>query len=82
MLGVLSLILWALMIIVTIKYVMISAACGQSGEGGTLSLLALAQRALGQSTPAIMLLGAIGAALFYGDALITRPSRFFRRWRA
>lgn len=70
-LGVLSLILWALMIIVTLKYVMILLRADNQGEGGTLSLLALAQRALGRSTPAIMLTGAIGASLFYGDALIT-----------
>ncbi len=70
-LGVLSLILWALMIIVTLKYVMILLRADNQGEGGTLSLLALAQRALGRSTPAILVLGMIGAALFYGDALIT-----------
>lgn len=70
-LGVLSLILWALMVIVTVKYVMILLRADNQGEGGTLSLLALAQRAMGRSTPAILLLGAMGAALFYGDALIT-----------
>ena len=70
-LGVVSLILWTLMIIVTLKYVMILLKADNQGEGGTLSLLALAQRALGRSVPAILLLGAIGAALFYGDALIT-----------
>lgn len=70
-LGVLSLILWALMIIVTIKYVMILLRADNQGEGGTLSLLALVQRALGRPTPMILLLGAVGAALFYGDALIT-----------
>lgn len=70
-LGVLSLILWALTIIVTLKYVLILLRADNQGEGGTLSLLALAQRATGRSTPAILLLGALGAALFYGDALIT-----------
>jgi KUP system potassium uptake protein len=70
-LGVLSLILWALMIIVTLKYVMILLRADNQGEGGTLSLLALAQRAMGRSTPAVLGLGMIGAALFYGDALIT-----------
>ncbi len=39
------------------------------GEGGTLSLMALAQRALGRSTPTVFFLGVAGAALFYGDAL-------------
>lgn len=70
-LGVISLILWTLVVIVTLKYVMILLKADNQGEGGTLSLLALAQRALGRSVPAIMLLGAMGAALFYGDALIT-----------
>jgi KUP system potassium uptake protein len=70
-LGVLSLILWALTIIVTLKYILILLRADNQGEGGTLSLLALAQRAMGRSTPAILLLGALGAALFYGDALIT-----------
>jgi KUP system potassium uptake protein len=69
--GVLSLILWALTIIVTLKYVTILLRADNQKEGGTLSLLALAQRAMGRSTPAILALGAIGAALFYGDALIT-----------
>jgi KUP system potassium uptake protein len=70
-LGVLSLIIWALVIIVTLKYVLILLRADNQGEGGTLTLLALAQRALGRSAPAAMALGMIGAALFYGDALIT-----------
>lgn len=70
-LGVLSLILWALTIIVTLKYVLLLLRADNQGEGGTLSLLALAQRAIGRSTPLILLTGALGAALFYGDALIT-----------
>ncbi len=70
-LGVLSLIIWALTIVVTLKYVMILLRADNQGEGGTLSLLALAQRAMGRSTPAILFLGITGAALFYGDALIT-----------
>lgn len=70
-LGVLSLIIWALMVIVTVKYVLILLRADNQGEGGTLSLLALAQRAMGRSTPAILLTGMVGAALFYGDAAIT-----------
>ncbi len=70
-LGLLSLILWALMIIVTVKYVLILLRADNQGEGGTLSLLALAQRALGRPTPGLLVIGAIGAALFFGDALIT-----------
>jgi len=69
--GVLSLILWALILIVTIKYVLILLRADNSGEGGTLTLMALAQRALGRSGSAVVLLGIVSGALFYGDALIT-----------
>jgi KUP system potassium uptake protein len=69
-LGVLSLILWALIVVVTLKYVVILLRADNNGEGGTLALMALAQRALGNST-AIVMCGIIGAALFYGDAMIT-----------
>jgi KUP system potassium uptake protein len=70
-LGVLSLIFWALMIIVTLKYVLILLRADNNGEGGTLTLMALAQRALGRGTPWLFLLGTISGALFYGDAVIT-----------
>src|SRR2546425_2603532 len=70
-LGILSLILWALLLTVTLKYVLILLRADNKGEGGTLALMALAQRALGKSASAIVLLGVISAALFYGDALIT-----------
>jgi KUP system potassium uptake protein len=70
-LGILSLILWALIVIVTLKYVVILLHADNQGEGGTLSLLALAQRAMGRSSVGVLLLGMVGAALFYGDALIT-----------
>ena len=46
------------------------------GEGGTLSLLALAQRAVGRRTPVLLGLGIAGAALFYGDAMITPALAF------
>jgi KUP system potassium uptake protein len=69
--GVVSLILWALTIIVTLKYVMIMLRADNKGEGGTLSLMALAQKALGRNMAFISILGIIGAALFYGDAVIT-----------
>src|ERR1700751_873782 len=69
--GVLSLILWALILIVTIKYVLILLRADNNGEGGTLTLMALAQRALGRSWSVVVLLGIISGALFYGDALIT-----------
>ncbi len=70
-LGVLSLILWALIVVVTLKYVLILLRADNKGEGGTLALMALAQRALGKSAGAVVLCGIISAALFYGDAIIT-----------
>src|SRR5919199_2662258 len=71
-LGVLSLILWSLILVVTIKYVTILMMADNKGEGGTLTLVALAQRALGRTRGGIvLLLGAAGAGLFYGDAIIT-----------
>src|SRR2546429_1411977 len=70
-LGVLSLILWALIVTVTLKYVLILLRADNHGEGGTLALMALAQRALGKRAGAIVLCGIISAALFYGDAMLT-----------
>jgi KUP system potassium uptake protein len=69
--GVLSLILWALILIVTLKYVLILLRADNNGEGGTLTLMALAQRVTHNFGPMVALLGVIGASLFYGDALIT-----------
>ena len=70
-LGVLSMIVWALVIVVTLKYVLILLRADNNGEGGTLSLTALAFRALGRRTPVVLMLGIVGAAMFYGDSLIT-----------
>ena len=70
-LGVLSLILWALVVVVTLKYVLILLRADNNGEGGTLALMALAQRAVGGNASIIVLLGIISGALFYGDAVIT-----------
>src|ERR1700741_2027633 len=70
-LGVLSLILWALIVVVTLKYVVILLRADNNGEGGTLALMALAQRAVTKGGAAIVLLGIISGALFYGDAVIT-----------
>ena len=70
-LGVLSLILWALVVVVTLKYVVILLRADNNGEGGTLALMALAQRAVTRGGAAIVLLGIISGALFYGDAVIT-----------
>ncbi|MBR7621151.1 potassium transporter Kup [Phenylobacterium sp. 20VBR1] len=69
--GVVSLALWALIIVVTVKYVVFLMRADNRGEGGVLSLMALAQRAVGRRTPLILMLGLGGAALFYGDAVIT-----------
>src|SRR5438552_5335421 len=69
--GVMSLMLWALTIIVTLKYVWLIMSADNHGEGGTLSLMALLQRAVGRNFSIISLLGMAGAALFYGDAIIT-----------
>ena len=73
-LGVVSLILWALIVVVTLKYVLILLRADNNGEGGTLTLMALASRAVGRvgrAASAVALLGIVSAALFYGDALIT-----------
>jgi KUP system potassium uptake protein len=70
-LGVLSLILWALIIVVTLKYVLILLRADNRGEGGTLALMALAQGALGGRAGVMVLCGIISAALFFGDAMIT-----------
>jgi KUP system potassium uptake protein len=69
--GVVSLVLWALILVVTLKYVLFLMRADNRGEGGTLALMALAQQALGRRSLFIMLLGMAGAALFYGDAIIT-----------
>ena len=71
MLGVLSLILWALIVTVTLKYVLILLRADNNGEGGTLSLTALATRALGRRTAFVFIVGVIGAAMFLGDSVIT-----------
>ncbi len=73
-LGVLSLIFWSLLLVVTLKYVVLILRADNAGEGGTLSLLALVQQKLGTSSVAatrLIALAALGAALFYCDAMIT-----------
>ena len=69
--GVLSLIVWALTIIVTIKYVSFVLKADNRGEGGTLSLMALARSSFANRSHFILLIGILGAGLFYGDAVIT-----------
>jgi KUP system potassium uptake protein len=70
-LGVLSLILWALLIVVTSKYVLLLLRADNAGEGGTLSLMALGQRALGRRSWFLLALGVVGASMFLGDSMIT-----------
>jgi len=70
-LGILSLIIWALLLVVTLKYVVILLRADNHGEGGTLALMALANKALHGRTAIIMLLGIISGGLFFGDAIIT-----------
>jgi len=69
--GVLSLVFWALIVVVTVKYVLVLLRADNSGEGGTLALTALAFTALGRRTPLVLALGIVGASMFYGSTLIT-----------
>ena len=69
--GVLSLIFWSLIVVVTLKYVVLLLRADNNGEGGTLALTALAFTALGKRTPLVLGLGIVGAAMFYGSTLIT-----------
>jgi KUP system potassium uptake protein len=71
--GVLSLIFWSLIIVVTLKYVFLIMRADNRGEGGVLALMALAQRvSVGRSVKsAIALVGIAGACLFFGDGVIT-----------
>ena len=69
--GVISLVFWALLLLVTVKYVIFLMRADNRGEGGTLALMALAQKAFGRYSPTLFFLGICGAALFYGDSIIT-----------
>ncbi len=72
--GVLSLIFWSMMIIVTIKYVAIIMRADNKGEGGSLALLALINRSTSSTkkwSGGIVMLGVFATALFYGDSMIT-----------
>jgi len=69
--GVVSLIIWALFIVVTAKYVLFLMYADNKGEGGILSLMALARGVSGHSAKLVFLLGVLGASLFSGDAIIT-----------
>jgi KUP system potassium uptake protein len=69
--GAVSLLLWLLILIATLKYVLLMLRADNRGEGGTLSLLALSLRALGTRPRWLLALGIAGTALFFGDAMIT-----------
>jgi KUP system potassium uptake protein len=69
--GVVSLMFWSLMIIVTIKYVLILTRFDNRGEGGTLALMALVQKVGGRGARAVVIIGMLGAGLFFGDAMLT-----------
>jgi len=70
-LGVLSMIVWSLIVVVTLKYMVVLLRADNNGEGGTLALMALAFRALGRRTTPVLILGIIGASMFYGSSFIT-----------
>ncbi|AOB27539.1 potassium transporter Kup [Bordetella bronchiseptica] len=71
-LGVLSILFWLLMIVVSLKYVTLVLRADNRGEGGTLALLELAVRGReGRARWLLIVLGIFGAALFYGDSMIT-----------
>lgn len=72
--GILSLIFWSIMVVVSFKYLLAIMRADNKGEGGILALMALAQRGLAQGSPRsrlIVVMGIFGAALFYGDGMIT-----------
>ena len=69
--GIVSLLLWALVFIVTVKYVVFVMRADNRGEGGTLTLMSMAQKALGGRGRVVFLIGVAGAGLFSGDAIIT-----------
>ena len=70
-LGIISLLLWTLILIVTIKYVLVLLRADNRGEGGILALYTLTRLAIGKRSYAVLALGIAGAALFLGDAVIT-----------
>ena len=70
-LGVVSLLLWALFIVVTLKYVFMLMRADNRGEGGILSLVVLVEQLLQKKGGIVLGLGIIGAAFFFGDAMIT-----------
>jgi KUP system potassium uptake protein len=69
--GVISLLIWTLILIVTVKYVTLIMRADNKGEGGTLSLVALVQRSLKSRPGWLLAIGVVGISLFFGDAMIT-----------
>jgi KUP system potassium uptake protein len=69
--GILSLMTWTMLVIVTLKYVLILLNADNKGEGGTFALMALGQSVARRSARVLLVLGVAGAAFFYGDAVIT-----------
>ena len=69
--GVVSLLIWALILLVAFKYVILVMRADNRGEGGTLSLVALVQQALGRRPLWLLGIGMVGISLFFGDAIIT-----------
>ncbi|HEY1244111.1 MAG TPA: KUP/HAK/KT family potassium transporter, partial [Hyphomicrobiaceae bacterium] len=70
-LGILSLIVWSLLLLVTLKYVFALLRADFNGEGGTFALMALAQSVAGRGRHLLLLFGIAGASFLYGDAAIT-----------
>lgn len=72
-LGILSLIFWSLMVVVSLKYVLFIMRADNHGEGGIMALMAQVRHAIPNAklTGTLMVLGLIGAALFYGDSVLT-----------
>ena len=69
--GVLSMIVWVLLLIVTLKYVFVLLRADNKGEGGTFALMALGQSVAKRSSPLLFALGLAGASFFFGDSVIT-----------
>jgi KUP system potassium uptake protein len=73
-LGVISLLFWAIVVVVSIKYVLFVMRADNNGEGGVLALMALSLRPFtskGRTSSTLLMLGIFGACMFYGDAVIT-----------
>ena len=70
-LGILSLVFWAVVLVVALKYVVFVMRADNQGEGGTMALISLALPAAGRLRTVLLAIGLGGASLFFGDAMIT-----------